>query len=122
MLNNCSFPCIACNDDDNGPGHVVTNSMNNCSFSMCGDDNDKTLNMFCTGCLQYSSILASKMMNNCSFQCLVCNKVNVLVHEFTPIAFSHIEDFAIVHVNHVPMIFLHMHHSYFDSFLDANGD
>src|SRR3954465_13372465 len=96
--------------------------MNNCSFPMFVDNNNKTLNMLCTRCLQYSSILASKMMNNCSFQCLVCNKVNELVNEFAPIKFSHIEDFAIVHVNHVPMLFLHMHHAYFHSFLDANGD
>src|SRR3954467_7266158 len=86
------------------------------------DNNDKTLNMFCTRCLQFSSILASKMMNNCSFQYLVCKNDNVLVNEIAPIAFSHNEDFAIVHVNHVLMLFLHMHHAYYDSFLDANGD
>src|SRR3954454_20506001 len=42
MLNNCSFPCIACNND---ACHVVTNSMNNCSFPMFVDNKDKTLNM-----------------------------------------------------------------------------
>src|SRR3954469_9800735 len=107
MMNNCSFPCIACSDADNDACHVVTNLKNNCSFPIFVDNNDKTLNMFCTRCLQYSSILASKMMNNCSFQCLVWNKVNVLVNEIAPIAFSHKEDFTIVHVNHVPMLFLH---------------
>src|SRR3954449_11155187 len=61
-------------------------------------------------------------VNNCSFQCLVCKNYNVLLNEIAPIAFSHNEDFAIVHVNHVLMLLLHMHHAYYDSFLDANGD
>ena len=64
MRNNCSFPCVACNDDDNEACYVVTNLKNNCSFPMFVDNNDKTLNMFCTRCLQYSSILASKIMND----------------------------------------------------------
>src|SRR3954447_1884682 len=89
MLNNCSFPCIACSNDDNEAYYVVTNLKNNCSFPMFVDNNDKTLNMFGTICLQYSSILASKMMKKCSFQCLVCKNDNLLVNEIAPIAFSH---------------------------------
>ena len=71
MKNNCSFPCIACNEVEKDAYYVVTNLKNNCSFPMFVDNNDKTLNMFCTRCLQYSHINASKMLNNYSFQCLV---------------------------------------------------
>ena len=46
----------------------------------------------------------------------------MLVNEIAPIAFSHIEDVAIVHVKHVLMLTLHSHHAYYDSLLDANGD
>jgi hypothetical protein len=70
MLNNCSFPCIACNDDNDAC--VVTTLSNNCSFHRFVDNKDKILNMFCAQCLQYSSINATQMLNNCSFQYLVC--------------------------------------------------
>ena len=86
------------------------------------DNNDTTLDMFCTRCLQYSHINASKMLNNCSFQCLVCKNVNVLVNEIAPIALSHNGDFAYIHVAHVPMHTLPTHHDYYDILLDANGD
>jgi hypothetical protein len=62
MLNNCSFPCIACNDDNDAC--VVTTLSNNCSFPRFVDNKDKILNMFCTQCLQFSSINATKMLNN----------------------------------------------------------
>ena len=96
MLNNCSFPCIACNmlnncsspciscNDDNDACYVVTNLMNNCSFPRFLYNNDKTLNMFCAKCLQFSPINASKMFNNCSSQCLVCNNVNIIVNDIAP--------------------------------------
>nr|XP_051216091.1 uncharacterized protein LOC127333725 [Lolium perenne]XP_051216092.1 uncharacterized protein LOC127333725 [Lolium perenne]XP_051216093.1 uncharacterized protein LOC127333725 [Lolium perenne]XP_051216094.1 uncharacterized protein LOC127333725 [Lolium perenne]XP_051216095.1 uncharacterized protein LOC127333725 [Lolium perenne]XP_051216096.1 uncharacterized protein LOC127333725 [Lolium perenne]XP_051216097.1 uncharacterized protein LOC127333725 [Lolium perenne]XP_051216098.1 uncharacterized p len=95
MSNNCSFPCIACNDDTNAC--VVTTLMNNCSFPRFVDNNDKILNMFCDIYLQYSPINATKMLNTCSFQCLVCNDVNMLVNEIAPIALSNFRDFSYIH-------------------------
>jgi len=121
MLNNCSFPCIARNDD-NDDCYVVTTLSNNCSFPRFVDNNVKTLNMFCAKCLQYSSVVASNMMNNCSFQCLVCNNVNMLVNEIAPIAFSYFGDFAFSHVEHVPTNTSHIHHVYYDKLLNVNGD
>jgi hypothetical protein len=57
MLNNCSFPYIACNDDNDTL--VVTTLLNNCSFPRFVDNKDKIVNMFCAQCLQYSSINAT---------------------------------------------------------------
>jgi hypothetical protein len=45
MLNNCSFPCIACNDDNDTL--FVTTLPNNCSFPRFVDNKDKIVNMFC---------------------------------------------------------------------------
>jgi hypothetical protein len=45
MLNNCSFPCIACNDDNDT--FVVKTLPNNCSFPRFVDNKDRILNMFC---------------------------------------------------------------------------
>jgi hypothetical protein len=120
MLNNCSFPCIACNDDNDTL--VVTTLPNNCSFPRFVDNKDKILNMFCAQCLQYSSINATKMLNNCSFKCLVCNNVNMLDNETAPIALSTNEYFAFAHDKHVPKYTLHNHHEYYDILLEANGD
>nr|XP_051228399.1 uncharacterized protein LOC127345890 [Lolium perenne] len=120
VSNNCSFPCIACNENDNSC--VVTTLMNNCSFPRLVNNNDKMLNMFCATCLQYSPISATKMLNTFSFQCLVCNDVNMLVNEIAPIALSHFGDFAYIHVEHVPMFTPHIHHIYYDASLNANGD
>jgi hypothetical protein len=120
MLNNCSFPCIACNDDNDAC--VVTTLPNNCSFPRFVDNKDKILNMFCAQCLQYSSINATKMLNNCSFKCLVCNNVNMFENEKAPIALSTNEDFAFAHDKHVPTYTLHNHHEYYNILLDANGD
>jgi hypothetical protein len=58
MLNNCSFPCIACNYDNDAC--VVTTLSNNCSFPRFVDNKNKILNMFCAQCLQYYSINATK--------------------------------------------------------------
>jgi hypothetical protein len=47
MLNNCSFPYIACNDDNDTL--VVTTLLNNCSFPRFVNNKDKILKMFlCT--------------------------------------------------------------------------
>jgi hypothetical protein len=119
-LNNCSFPCIACNDDNDVC--VVTTLPNNCSFPRFVDNKDKIMNMFCAQCLQYSSINATKMLNTCSFKCLVCNNVNMFDEEMAPIAISNIEDFAFAHDKHVFTLSLHNHHEYYDILLDANGD
>src|SRR5215212_8598114 len=100
MSNNFSFPCIACNVDNDAC--VVTTLPNNFSFPRFVDNNDEILNMFCATCLQYSPISATKMMNNFSFQCLACNSVNMLVNEIAPIALSNFGDFAYIHVEHVP--------------------
>jgi hypothetical protein len=83
---------------------------------------DKTLNMFCSQCLQHSYINATKMLKTCSFQCLVCNYVRVLVSEIAHIALSNSRDFAYVHVEHAPMFTPHIHHIYYDALLNANGD
>jgi hypothetical protein len=120
MLNNCSFPCIACNDDNDTL--VVTTLPNNCSFPRFVDNQDKILNMFCAQCLQYSSINATKMLNNCYFKCLVCNNVNTLDNETAPIALSTNEYFAFAHDKHVPKYTLHNHQEYYHISLDANGD
>jgi hypothetical protein len=45
MLNNCSFPCIACNDENDS--FVVTTLPNNCSFPRFVNNKDIILNMFC---------------------------------------------------------------------------
>jgi hypothetical protein len=45
MLNNCYFPCIACNDDNDN--FVVTTLPNNCSFPRFVNNKDKIVNMFC---------------------------------------------------------------------------
>ncbi len=121
MSHNCSFLCVACNDDDDD-ARVVTTLPNNCCFQRFVDNNDTILNMFCEKCLQYSPISATKMLNTCSFQCLVCNDVNMLVNEIAPIALSHFGDFAYIHVEHVPMFTPHIHHIYYDKLLNANGD
>ena len=96
MLTNCSFPCVASNDEND------------------------TMNMLCPTCLNYSPIVASKMLNNCSFQCLVCNNVCMLANEIAPIAFSNFGEFS--HLEHVPISCLHFHHAYYNNLLDANGD
>jgi hypothetical protein len=75
---------------------------------------DNNLNMFFYRCSQFFPINATKMLNNCSFQCLVLNYVNVLVNEIAPIALSNFGDFAYVHVEHVPMFTPHIHHIYYD--------
>jgi hypothetical protein len=69
MLNTYSFPCIAYNGDNDAC--VVTTWSNNCSFPRFVGIKDKILNMFCARCLQFSPISATKMLKNCSFQCLV---------------------------------------------------
>jgi hypothetical protein len=92
MLNKISFPCIACNDDNDTL--VVTALPNNCSFPRFVDNKDIIVNMFGAQCLQYSSISATKMLNNCSFQCMVCNHVNMFDNAKAPIALSNNEDFA----------------------------
>nr|XP_051180964.1 uncharacterized protein LOC127295095 isoform X2 [Lolium perenne]XP_051180965.1 uncharacterized protein LOC127295095 isoform X3 [Lolium perenne] len=120
LSNNFSFPCVDCNKDIDAC--VVTTLPNNCSFPRFVDNNDETLNMFCSQCLQYSPINASKILNTCSFKCLVCNYVNVLVSEIAPIALSNFGDFAYIHVDHVPMFTPHIHHIYYDALLNANGD
>jgi hypothetical protein len=83
---------------------------------------DKTLNMFCAICLQYSPFNGTKMLNNCSFQCLVRNNVNMLANEIAPIALSNFGDFAYVHDKHVHVFTPHIHHIYYDALLNANGD
>jgi hypothetical protein len=120
MLNNCSFPCIACNDDNDT--FVVTTLPNNGSFPRFVDNKDRILNMFCAQCLQYYSINATKMLNTFSFKCLVCNNVNMFDNEKAPIAISNNEDFAFAHDQHVFTYTLHNHHEYYDILLDANGD
>ena len=120
MSNNFSFPCIACNVDNDAC--VVTTLPNNCSFPRFVDNNDQMLNMFCATCLQYSPINATKMLNNCSFQCLVCHNVNMLVNEIAPIALSNFGDFAYIHDEHVHVFTPHIHHIYYDALLNANGD
>jgi hypothetical protein len=120
MSNNCSLPSIACNENDNSC--VVITLMNDCSFHRLVDNNDKNLNMFCAKCLQYSPINATKILNIFSFQCLVCNNVNMLVNEIAPIALSSFGDFAYIHVDHAPMLSQHIHHIYYDSLLNSNGD
>jgi hypothetical protein len=120
MLNNCSFPCIACHDDNDT--FIVTTLPNNCSFPRFVDNKDRILNMFCAQCLQYSSINATKMLNTCSFKCLVCHNFNMFDNEKAPIALSNIEDFAFVHDKHVFIYTLHNHYEYYDTLLDANGD
>jgi hypothetical protein len=120
MLNNCSSPCIACNDDNYAC--VVTTLSNNCSFPRFVDNKDKILNMVCAQCLQYSSINATKMLNNWSFKCLVCNNVNMFENKKAPIALSNDEDFAFSYDKHVFTYTLHNHHEYYDILLDANGD
>nr|XP_051183961.1 uncharacterized protein LOC127297785 [Lolium perenne] len=122
LSNNCSFPCIACNENDDANSCVVTTLPNNFSFPRFVDNNNQMLNMFCATCLQYSPINATKMMNNFSFQCLACNSVNMLVNEIAPIALSNFGDFAYIHVDHVPMFTPHIHHIYYDAWLNANGD
>nr|XP_051205535.1 uncharacterized protein LOC127319596 [Lolium perenne] len=62
------------------------------------------------------------MLNTFSFQCLVCNSVNMLVNEIAPIALSNFGDFAYIHVEHVPKFSSHIHHVYYNILLPANGD
>jgi hypothetical protein len=118
MLNNCSFPCIACNDDNDT--FVVTTLPNNCSFHRFVDNKYRILNMFCAQCLQYSYINATKMLNNCSFTCLVRNNVTMFENEKAPIALSTNEDFAFAHDKHATTYILHTHHGYYNILLDAN--
>jgi hypothetical protein len=120
MSNNCYFLCVTCNDDDDA--RVVTTLPNNCSLLRFVDNNDKMLHIFCAICLQYSPINATKILNTCSFQCLVCNDVNMLVNEIAPLALSNFGDFAYIHVEHVPMFTPHIHHIYYEALLNANGD
>jgi hypothetical protein len=62
------------------------------------------------------------MLNSCSFQCIVCNTVNILINEMPPIAFSTNGDFVYSHDKLVPTYTLHNHHEYYNILLDANGD
>ena len=65
------FPTIACNDThhmvDKNDCCVATNLMINFSFPMFVDNHASTMNMLCHKCLNYSPIVASKMLNNFSF-------------------------------------------------------
>jgi hypothetical protein len=91
--------------------------------TMFVDNHDTTtLNMLCNKCMQLSPIVACKMLNNCSFQCLACNNVNILVNEIVPIAISNNGNFALTHVEHVHMFTPHIHHIYYDKLLNGNGD
>nr|XP_051207205.1 uncharacterized protein LOC127322837 isoform X2 [Lolium perenne]XP_051207206.1 uncharacterized protein LOC127322837 isoform X2 [Lolium perenne] len=111
-----TFPCDTC--DTTIVDHVEIVACDNLTMP-CYDTN---LNMFCATCLQYSPINATKILNTCSFQCLVCNDVNMLVNEIAPIALSPFGDFAYIHVEHVPMFTPHIHHLYYVAWLNANGD
>jgi hypothetical protein len=102
--------------------YVVTTLSTNCSFPRFVDNQDKILNMFCAQGLQYSPINAAKMLNDCSFKCLVCNNVDMFENEKAPIALSNNKDFAFAHDKHVPTYTLHTHHGYYNILLDANGD
>jgi hypothetical protein len=62
------------------------------------------------------------MLNNCSFQFLAFNNVNMLVNGITPIIFSHNRDLVFAHDNHVPKYASHIHHAYYNTLLNANGD
>ena len=56
---------------------------------------DFAVDMLCPKCLQCSPIVASKMLNNSSFKCLVCNNVAMLSNEIAPIAFSNFRYFRV---------------------------
>ena len=81
MSTTCSLPCIACNDNDK---------------------DDISFRMLCPKCLHYSMIVASKIVNNCSFLCLVCKNAYFIVHEMAPIAFSLFDDHELPHAMNAP--------------------
>ena len=95
MLNNCSFKCLVCNNVE-----MLDNEFAPMASSLFGDfscahidNHDHVFRALCNKCLNYSPIVASKMLNNCSFKCLVCNNVAMLSNEIAPIAFSPFGDF-----------------------------
>ncbi|KAK1648828.1 hypothetical protein QYE76_066633 [Lolium multiflorum] len=122
MSNNCSLPCIACNENDDANACVVTPLMNTCSFHRVVDNNDNMLNMLCPKCLHYSMFLASKIVNNDSFLCLVCKNAYFIVHEMAPIAFSIFDDPKLPHAMNAPSCHMHHHHAFHTILLDTNGD
>jgi hypothetical protein len=63
------------------------------------------VNMFCAQCLQYSPINAIKILNDCSFQCLVCNNVNMFANEKAPLLSQLM---TILHLHMISM-FSHIH-------------
>ena len=61
-------------------------------------------------------IVASKILNNCSFKCLVCNNVDILAYEIAPIAFSHVGDLSFTLMDIVPSFTLHSDHPHISYF------
>ena len=118
MLNNCSFKCLVCNNVE-----MLDNEFTPIASSLFGDfscahiDNlDHAFRALCNKCLNYSPIVATKMLNNCSFKCLVCNNVAILSNEIAPIAFSNFGDFSCAYVENFPPFTLHVHHSHISKF------
>ena len=77
-------------------------------FHMC---DDLATCMPCYESFKFSPIVASKKLNNFSFQCLVCNNVDTLSYENAPIAFSNFGDSSFCHVENFPFL-LHIDHSH----------
>ena len=101
MSTTCSLPCIACNDNDK---------------------DDISFRMLCPKCLHHSMILASKIVNNCSFLCLVCKNAYFIVHEMAPIAFSLFDDHELPHAMNAPSCHMHHRHAFHTILIDTNGD
>nr|XP_051180967.1 uncharacterized protein LOC127295098 [Lolium perenne] len=109
--------------NDNDHACVVTPLMNTCSFNRVVDNNDNiSFRMLCPKCLHHSMILASKIVNNCSFLCLVCKNAYFVVHEMAPIAFSIFDGHELPHAMNAPSCHMHHRHAFHTILIDTNGD
>ena len=98
------------------------NNVDHVDFSL-GDD-DATY-MLCPRCFYFSPIIASKMLNNCSFKCLLCNDESLISYENAHIAFSKFGYFSFCHVENFSPSLLHIdqpHMSYIPFDFGVFGD
>ena len=114
------IPLVDMKNDELFP--LTCNMRTTCSFTCVVDIDDISFRMLCPKCLHYSMILASKIVNNCSFLCLVCKHAHFIVNERAPIAFSILEDARLPHATNAPSCHTHTRHALHNTLIDTNGD
>ena len=114
------IPLVDMKNDELFP--LAYNMRTTCSFTCVVDNDDIGFRMLCPTCLQYSIILASKIVTNCSFLCLLCKNAYFIVHEMAPIAFSIFDDSKLPHTTNATSCHMHARHAFHKTLIDTNGD